>query len=476
MRYSAGFLVIMVLMVAEAGAPRASADPSAGDAREPDGVVQAPGTDAPNAGVTAGSPTVFDTVPRPITLEEAVSMARKNALAVIQAAGQKRTSEADVRSAYAAFLPSVNVSAGATRQVPAQGNRTRIENGQVITVPTDPWSSSVGLGASVTLFEGGRRFFDLKQARTRQVSAVINEEAQAFAATLAAKQQFFNVLAARETELAARAQLAQAEQQARAANARVRARTATRSDSLRAEIQMRSARLAVQDARDAASVAGLALTRIVGSSDPVTAAEGDSLGSADLGVPEGSLRAWADGGPDVRHAEQALSATQAARRSAWAGYLPSVTASYSRGGSGTSPDLSLDGSDFSYSGSMRLSLSLPLFNQLQREGQVTQADVAVHNAEAALRDARLSAREGISQLLVAFWSARDRAASQELNVEAAAEDLRVQQLRYAEGASTLLDLLTSQTQLDQARRDLIRARYDRRVVIAQIEALAGRDL
>jgi len=153
-----------------------------------------------------------------------------------------------------------------------------------------------------------------------------------------------------------------------------------------------------------------------------------------------------------------------------------VTASYSRGASGGSGAIWMEDGGFSSTGSMRLSLSLPLFNQLQREGQVTQAEVALHNAEASLRDARLSAREGISQLLVAFRSAQDRAASQELNVETATEDLRVQQLRYTEGASTLLDLLTSQTQLDQTRRDLIRARYDRRVVKAQLEALVGRDL
>jgi outer membrane protein len=458
MNYTAWFLVMMATATAAVETPRAF------------------GADDPNAAAAAGSPAAVDTVPRPITLEEAVAMARQNALAVIQAAGQKRTSDADVRAAYAAFLPSVSVSAGATRQLPAQGSRTRIENGQVITVPTDPWSSNIGVGASVTLFEGGQRIFDLQQARTRQVSAAINEEVQAFTAALAAKQQFLNVLAARETEAAARAQLAEAEQQSHAANAKVQARTATRSDSLRAEIQVRTARLAVQDARDAATTAAVSLTRIVGSSYPVTATEHDSLGSADLAVPEETLRAWAENGPDVRQAEQALSAARAARRSAWAGYLPSLTASYSRGGSGTSQNLALDGSEYSYSGSVRLSASLPLFNQLQREGQVTKADVAVHDAEAALRDARLSARESVSQLLIAFRSARDRTTSQELNVEAATEDLRVQQLRYGEGASTLLDLLTSQTQLDQARRDLIRARYDRRVVKAQLETLVGRDL
>jgi outer membrane protein len=65
---------------------------------------------------------------------------------------------------------------------------------------------------------------------------------------------------------------------------------------------------------------------------------------------------------------------------------------------------------------------------------------------------------------------------QESSVAAGEEDLRVQQERYALGASTLLDVLNSQTTLDQARRDLIQARLDARTAKAQIEALIGRDL
>jgi outer membrane protein TolC len=40
----------------------------------------------------------------------------------------------------------------------------------------------------------------------------------------------------------------------------------------------------------------------------------------------------------------------------------------------------------------------------------------------------------------------------------------------------LLDLLTSQSQLNQARADLIQARQDYRIARAQIEAIIGRDL
>jgi outer membrane protein len=65
---------------------------------------------------------------------------------------------------------------------------------------------------------------------------------------------------------------------------------------------------------------------------------------------------------------------------------------------------------------------------------------------------------------------------QQASIAAAEEDLRVQQQRYALGVSTLLDLLTSQAQLNQARQALIQARLDGRIARAQLSALVGRDL
>ncbi|TMQ60211.1 MAG: hypothetical protein E6K76_02475 [Candidatus Eisenbacteria bacterium] len=413
--------------------------------------------------------------PRPISLEEAVALAQRNAPQAVQARGQSRSAAAGVRAAYSAFLPSVSLTAGATRQF-VSGGRTRIENGQVITLPSDPWSSSVGLGANVDLFTGGQRFFDLRQAQAIQIAAEGNETMQQYDAALAAKQQFFNVLAARESQGAAAAQLEQAEQQRKSAIARTLARVATRSDSLRAEIQYRTAQLAVTDAQNGLESANASLARVVGSPQPVTAVQVDSLEHPGLAIDETSLRQLAENGPAVRQAKAGLDAAKAAQRSAWTDYLPSLAASYSRTGSGTGNAPVLAGNDFSYSGALRFSASLPLFNQWQREERITQAKVAQENAEAALRDARLAAVETLTRQLGAFRSAGERVASQAASVAAAEEDLRVQQQRYAVGGSTLLDVLTSQTQLNEARRDLIRARYDQRVAKAELEALVGREL
>lgn len=121
-------------------------------------------------------------------------------------------------------------------------------------------------------------------------------------------------------------------------------------------------------------------------------------------------------------------------------------------------------------------MNLPIFNNLSREQQVVAASVAEDNAEVQLRDARLNARQLMIQQLGAFRTAEARVQIQLASVAAGEEDLRVQQERYALGASTLLDVLNSQTTLDQARRDLIQARLDARTAKAQIEALIGRDL
>jgi outer membrane protein TolC len=64
----------------------------------------------------------------------------------------------------------------------------------------------------------------------------------------------------------------------------------------------------------------------------------------------------------------------------------------------------------------------------------------------------------------------------QVSVLAAQEDMRVQQERYRLGASTIVDVLTSQEALDQAEVEAVNARFDYLRAKAQMEALIGRTL
>jgi outer membrane protein len=112
----------------------------------------------------------------------------------------------------------------------------------------------------------------------------------------------------------------------------------------------------------------------------------------------------------------------------------------------------------------------------QQQEAVVRANIAEDNARANLRDARLNQRQQLVTLLGNFRTAEARVQIQQASVAAGEEDLRVMQERYNLGASTLLELLNSQTTLDQARQQLIQARLDARTAKAQIEQLIGRDL
>jgi outer membrane protein len=433
---------------------------------------QAVDTTTPRAAVDTSRSIAMDTTARPIALDEAVRLAQRNAPAAVQARGQLRTGRAGIRSSYFAFVPNISLSAGSTRQA---GDRFDPVRDEVVSGQTT-WQYGDGYNLNLTLFDGGRRIFDIGAARANFRAAEANEVTQEFTVALDVKREYYNVLAARESEAAAAAQLEQAEQQLRAASARVMAGVATRSDSLRSVIQVGNARLALLTARNNYNAANAALTRLVATPFVVTAMPEDTLQRVVLDVDSVRLADLAENGPAVRQAQAQHAAARAGERAARTPYLPTISANYNWGRSASASSLEIGGDPLIKSNSLRLSVSFPVFDQFQREEAVVRASVTEDNARAALRDARLASQQQLIQFVGSLRTAEERVGIQTASVAAAEEDLRVQSQRYAVGASTLLDVLTSQTQLNQARSDLIQARYDYRIAKAQIEALIGRTL
>ena len=96
-----------------------------------------------------------------------------------------------------------------------------------------------------------------------------------------------------------------------------------------------------------------------------------------------------------------------------------------------------------------------------------------------IRDKRIEKAVGVD------WT-YERGNKRELRTQAAqslvgaaqsdVEDIKVQQERYRLGATTILELLTSQESLVQAQINLVAARFDYQIARAELEALAGRRL
>jgi len=411
---------------------------------------------------------------RKISLEQAVQMAQQNSPQAVQAQGTERTSRAARVSAIGAILPSASLSAGRVIQI--GGGQTRVnQNGEQVQVASAP-TNSTGLSLNMTLFDGGQRLYNLRTSNSDIAAAEANAVAVKYNVALSVKQQYYAVLAAIESEDAARVQMELANVQYKSSVARVRAGAATRSDSLRGVIAVGNAQLALLTAQAQREAANAALTRLVASDVPVTA-DPASVHENMAQLPDSAqLAALAKNGPAVQQAQAALDAATESRKASKATYLPSLSASYSRNGSGTDSRFGLGSDPFNYNGRLSFSLSYPIFNNFQREENVVRAKVAEVNAEAALHDTQLAAQQSLTQYIGALRGASQRVAVQAASVAAAQEDVRVQQQRYNIGASVLLDLITSQAALATAQQALIQARYDYRIARAQLEALIGQDL
>jgi outer membrane protein len=413
-----------------------------------------------------------DTTATPISLAEAIRLAQQNSVTSVQARGSVRTSDAAVKQSYAAFLPSFSLSAGTNRQA---GDRFDTQ-GNLVPFTGNPTNYSTGLSSSLQLFDGGRRFFDVKRTKADVDAAEAGETASKYQVALQVKQQYYNILAARESQSAAQAQIDQAQQQLRSSSLRLRAGAATVSDSLRSVVALGNARLSMLTAENNLRVANATLTRLIASQQTVTATPSDTLDQQVIIPDIAELAPLVDRAPAIKQADAQLASAHASLRSAKTAFLPTVNMNFNRCGSGLDPAFGIGDKRYAYNQSLSFSLNFPLFNNLNREVNVARAIVAEDVAEASLRDAKLLAHQTLIQSIAQMRTAQEQVSIQITSVAAATEDLRVQERRYELGATTLLDLLTSQTQLDNARTALIRARYDYRVAKAQLEALIGRDL
>jgi outer membrane protein len=433
----------------------------------------------PCAVVVAQTP---DTAAVKIRLDDAIGAAQRNSPQAIQAHGQIGTAVTEERASYAAFLP--NVSVGVNSSFANQGG-TR-SGGSVLTGANGSpivtggggnasYRSTGTVTASMTVLDWGQRVFNLRAARADIAAAEAASTAQTYNIAYSVTQAFYAALAAREALAAAQVQLALADSTQRIANLMVRARTAILSDSLRAAIQASTARVAIATALNDLSSANANLSRLTASTVMVTADPADS-GVVFTPLPDTTtLQRLAATGPTVQQVTATYRSSVEQQRAARAAFLPQLDANYSFTGNGQNAYLGL-GDPYTYGNRFSLSLSLPILDQFQREAALERAQIAASNAGASTRDARLAARQSLSQALGALQLARNRITEQTASIRAAEEDLRVQLERYRLHEATIVDVLTSQNELTQAQSGLIQARYDYRNARAQIEAIIGRPL
>ena len=400
-----------------------------------------------------------------ITLEEALERAARLDPNYVAASRQIADAAWARRAAITAFIvPSIS----------SQLSITTYSN-QTLNIGTGEPASTIAtaqISGRLNLFAGMSKFHELTRTAAELEGARAGELEARFATALLTESDYYDVVAQRELAEVARERVRRANEQLGVARARVLAGSAVRTDSLQLLLELTEAQLALLGQEAQLKVARYQLARRVGAPGPVDAEFRDTLPGEALPLSEEqAIREAIEASPQATAARAAERASEALVRSTTGSYLPSVDLF----GQVSAFDDKLFPSAITRS-SIGVSVSLPIWDDGQRELTLSRAKTARDISRALRNDLELALRRDVVQAYEAYETARAAAVLAEQAVTVAQENLRVQTERYRAGATTIIDLITAQVNLSAAEAGLVQANYGTRLALSGLEAILGRRL
>ena len=225
---------------------------------------------------------------------------------------------------------------------------------------------------------------------------------------------------------------------------------ATGIDVLRAQVQLANERQALVQARNLARSSLLVLARNIGMS-PGTAIElADPLTfhpAQSMDVESVLPRALA-ARPDYQSLLRQRDALTEQQRATHARFLPKLTASGNYGGIGRTL------STINATETAQLALSFTVFDR-DRDGEALEIAAQIRRIERQLNDARLGVEQELRQALLDLDSAAEEVSVAGAGLDLARRELDLAQLRFREGVTNNIEVITAQDALSRAQQNSI---------------------
>ncbi|HEX5871270.1 MAG TPA: TolC family protein [Longimicrobium sp.] len=483
----------------------------------------------------AAAPVCAQQTPPPqtgpmLTMEQAVAAARENNPDMQAQRNDTRATTAAMRNARADFLPSASASAGFGYTGPG----VQRFGSEVFGERPVYYSSNWNLGLSYDL--SGAKLLQPRLARSQHEAAESRIAGYEADLVMQVRQQYLSVLQAGELAAQAQREVDRTREHERLANARLEVGSGTPLDVRRAQVERGRAEVSVVQQQNTYETELLRLGLLMGVDLPAgTRLESGFQLFAPTWNADDLVRMALENNPTLNAARANTGAARTNVRAARSAYLPSLNFQVGLAGSvysagdidplvqqqlggmqgafascnegnvirtavGLTPTncAQFDVNDPVVQAAIRreveagnpsfpfgyqrqplqasMSISLPLFDGLNRERRVEEARVQEADAQLAVRaeEQRLGrdVRTGLLNAQTAFRTAE----LQRQVAENATEELRMARERFRLGAANSLEVTDAQTRLAEAERAVIDAVYMYHKSLAALEALVGQSL
>ena len=461
-----------------------------------------------------------------LSLDEAIGLARRNNPQFLQTVNARRAADGQLRGAYATLLPSLSANMAGRYQQTGQ----QFVQGIALNNNSNIVQSSYGINLNYSV--NSAVLYAPKLYRANRDAAEADVTGQSEAMRSMVSQQYLGVL---QTEARAALQdtlMLTTKGQLNLAKARMSVGAATILDVRRAEVALGQAEVAALQQHNLAQVMMLQLFQLLGVAQPAGVKLTTRFAITPVTFSLDNLKDLArqhnPGVQSLRSRETAAVAGVNAQRGQ---YLPTI--SFSTGWGGNTSALTNDAAvlsratggflssqsscffqdslrsavtgmarlpcgaltftaadstaalaannkfPFSFTRAPRsfsVFLSMPIFDNLNREVRLQQAQIQRDDARFTVRARELQLTMEVTQGYLNLRTAIRTVDLQEVNAARAREELSFAEERYRVGGATFLEVTTSRGSFEQAQIDRLNAVYDYHKAFAALESAVGRPL
>lgn len=411
------------------------------------------------------------------SLEQAVEIALQNKEALKASALELNASKQDIRSSYSGILPSVRITGSTTESTfPEQAIGFNQSSGEILNNVSSITSASSSFSITQNIYDGGIWWNNIRLAKNnfriteqfdRQIKTNIIRNVH-FA--------YFNYLKAIQLLDVSRSNLMSSQQQLTLVQQQYDLGSAKKTDLLKAEVRFGQARIDVitNDASVKSAYRNLKNAMGLINSDQDFTIEEVEKPLELIPEFETGFELVQKFNPSVKAKQYQIMSAKLNTKLARGSRLPVISLSASS--SGADENLG-DAISNSYGDKQRtnasLSISIPIYTGNSISSRIQKAKISVDKQESEyltqLEDLSVQLEDYLDQLNNYI----EVIPINETVLESAEEDLKLSQVRYSQGSTTILEVLNAQVSVVQARSSLVRSKYDAFIQQANLKALLG---
>ena len=412
------------------------------------------------------------------SLNESVQVALENKETLKASVMDLQTSKQNVKESYSTILPSLRFSSSMSEsQFPQQTGGYNPSSGEIILDQISSiTSASSNISLSQNIYDGGVWWNTIRQAKN---SYKISEEYNRQIKTNIIKgvhSAYFNYLKAAQLLDVSRSNLMSAQQQLSLAEQRFKLGSSKKTDFLKAEVRFGQARVDLVNNDAALQNAYMNLKNSMGLIGKNIDFSVEEVEAPMEIIPEfeTGFSLLQKSNPSVKAKQYQITAAEINEKIAKGARMPNISANTSVSGSSDNIGDALSNSTNEKQRiNTGLSISIPIFSGNSISTRIQKAKISVDKQQSEyltqLQDLSVQLRYTLDRLK----NYEEIIPINETVLESAEEDLKLAQVRYSQGSTTILEVLDSQVSVQQARSSLIRSKYDAYIEQTNLKALLG---